>query len=253
MCTCFVFSDCLLSLCHIPADQRLRRHDGAITVLYVQVNNRFYDNAEILMVHRVGFFFFFSPPLSLISASLTLQDIDGGSIVSLLDDAAAFRQAGGIHAVHDGENLRSRADEFAAQMHEEEDECGGSVVTCPCSRCFMKSLFIKAFWISSPDLQTHSIVTSVRARGCVRSWCYFRSLFCLEIAGQHDVSELGGVQGRRFGRDGLSLGPQGLVQRGRCLDRRSFKTHPTRAFIHSVSYVCRATSQPRSSNGCWSS
>lgn len=56
VCTCFVFSDCLPSLCHIPADQGLRHHDGAITVPYVQVNNRFYDNDRILKVHRVCFF-----------------------------------------------------------------------------------------------------------------------------------------------------------------------------------------------------
>lgn len=48
-------------------------------------------------------------------ASLTLQDVDSGSVVSLLDDAAAFRQAGGIHAVHDGEDLQAGADQSAAR------------------------------------------------------------------------------------------------------------------------------------------
>ena len=40
-------------------------------------------------------------------ASLTLQDVDGGAVVSLLDDATAFGQAGGMHAVHDGQDLHT--------------------------------------------------------------------------------------------------------------------------------------------------
>lgn len=41
---------------------------------------------------------------------LTFQDVDGGAIVSFLDDAAALGQAGGVHAVHDGDYLRTQSD-----------------------------------------------------------------------------------------------------------------------------------------------
>lgn len=68
---------------------------------------------------------------------------------------------------------------------------------------------------------------------CVLGGGFFCSLFCLEIAGQHDVIQLGGVQGRRFGRDGLSLGAQGLVECGRFLDHRAFK-HTAKEIVPSL-------------------
>lgn len=38
-------------------------------------------------------------------AKLTLENVDAGSVVALLDDATSFVQAGGSHAVQDGEDL----------------------------------------------------------------------------------------------------------------------------------------------------
>lgn len=40
---------------------------------------------------------------------LTLQNVDCGAVVSLLDHTAAFGQAGGVHTVHDGEDLHTLA------------------------------------------------------------------------------------------------------------------------------------------------
>ena len=39
------------------------------------------------------------------SRYLTLQHVDQGAIISLLDDTAALRQTGRVHAVHYGQNL----------------------------------------------------------------------------------------------------------------------------------------------------
>lgn len=50
------------------------------------------------------------PPEGQNSRLLTFQDVDGGAIVSFLDDAAALGQAGGVHAVHDGDYLRTQSD-----------------------------------------------------------------------------------------------------------------------------------------------
>lgn len=41
--------------------------------------------------------------------TLTLQDVDRGAVISLLDHTAALGQAGGIHTVHDGEDLYTLA------------------------------------------------------------------------------------------------------------------------------------------------
>lgn len=116
----------------------------------------------------------------------------------------------------------------------------GVILTCPCSRCFMKSLSISALWINSLDLHAKHANTlwiqwrllwaglsglaseiPPRADHFVKIPRLFNfgfhmwggvSLFGLAIAGECDVSQLGGIQRAGFSRDGLSLGTLRLVQ-----------------------------------------
>lgn len=49
-------------------------------------------------------------------AKLTLENVDAGSVVALLDDATSFVQAGGSHAVQDGEDLDRRDGKNSADV-----------------------------------------------------------------------------------------------------------------------------------------
>lgn len=115
--------------------------------------------------------FLHEPPFDRIKpiwCRLTLQDVDRGAVIPLLDDTAAFGQAGGMHTVHDGQDLHTWADPWPdVENQTREKDAGDSwVITCPCSRCFMKSLSIRALWISSLDLQLHKMVKKGHPHVC---------------------------------------------------------------------------------------
>lgn len=160
--------------------------------------------------------------------SLTLQNINRRAHVSLLNHTATFGHAGGVHTVHDGEDLHVQSDKWASKS----DVSRSSVLMWQLPACLpnvsynrcslvpfgsahMTWVITQTGWIGNWS----SIIMTHFSSCCVAS--SWDSLFALAVAGERDISELGGVQCCGLCRDGLSLSALRLSGGGLSLNLRS--------------------------------